>query len=57
MPWFVSKDVCDALGIGHTRNAVKRLNDNERNTVYSIHFNRKRGNQECPWLLRPGYIY
>lgn len=29
-PWFVLKDVCDALGIKGTKDVVKRLDDDER---------------------------
>jgi prophage antirepressor-like protein len=29
-PWFVAKDVCDALGISNPTDALKRLDDDER---------------------------
>lgn len=29
-PWFVAKDVCDALGIENNRNATARLDDDEK---------------------------
>ena len=29
-PWFVAKDVCDALTIGNSRDAVNRLDDDEK---------------------------
>lgn len=32
-PWFVARDVCDALGISNSRDAVGSLDDDERNTV------------------------
>lgn len=32
-PWFVAADVCKALDIINPRDAVKRLDDDERNTV------------------------
>lgn len=32
-PWFVAKDVCDALGIANNRDAMKALDDDEKNTV------------------------
>ena len=32
-PWFVAKDVCDILEIANNRDAVSRLDDDERNTV------------------------
>ena len=31
-PWFVAKDVCDALGIENNRNATARLDEDERGT-------------------------
>ena len=32
-PWFVAKDVCDALSIANSRDALARLDDDEKNTV------------------------
>lgn len=32
-PWFVAKDVCDALGISNNRDAIKSLDTDEKNTV------------------------
>lgn len=32
-PWFVGKDVCDALEIRNSRDAMIRLDDDEKNTV------------------------
>lgn len=32
-PWFVAADVCRALDIGNSRQAVTRLDDDEKNTV------------------------
>ena len=32
-PWFVAKDVCDALEIENSRDAVARLDTDEKNTV------------------------
>ena len=29
-PWFVAKDVCDALTIGNSRDAIARLDDDEK---------------------------
>ena len=31
-PWFVAKDICDALGIENNRDAVSRLDDDEKLT-------------------------
>jgi len=32
-PWFVAKDVCDVLGIRNARDAVSKLDNDEKNTV------------------------
>lgn len=32
-PWFVAADVCKALSIANSRDAVERLDDDEKNTV------------------------
>ena len=32
-PWFVAIDVCKALDISNNRDAVERLDDDEKNTV------------------------
>ena len=32
-PWFVAKDVCDVLEINNSRQALARLDDDEKNTV------------------------
>lgn len=32
-PWWVAKDVCDALGIKNSRDAVDRLDDDEKGVV------------------------
>lgn len=32
-PWFVAKDVCDILEISNSRDAISRLDDDEKNTV------------------------
>ncbi|EJL3592496.1 hypothetical protein NMG37_000163 [Salmonella enterica] len=32
-PWFVAKDVCDAIGVSNNRQALSALDDNEKNTV------------------------
>ena len=34
-PWFVAKDVCDALGLTNSRKAVARLDDDERGVTSS----------------------
>ena len=32
-PWFVAKDVCDALDIDNASDALSRLDKDERNTI------------------------
>ena len=32
-PWFVAKDVCDVLAISNNRDALSRLDEDEKNTV------------------------
>jgi prophage antirepressor-like protein len=32
-PWFVAKDVCDILGLGNAREALRNLDDDERGSV------------------------
>jgi prophage antirepressor-like protein len=32
-PWFVAKDVCDALDLSNSRKATQRLDGDEKNTV------------------------
>lgn len=34
-PWFVAKDVCDALGLNNSRKAVARLDDDEKGVTSS----------------------
>ncbi|HGK4589858.1 TPA: Bro-N domain-containing protein [Yersinia enterocolitica] len=45
-PWFIAKDVCDALALANSRMALQSLDDDEKNTVtltYGIPGNPKRG--------------
>ena len=39
-PWWVAKDVCDALGINNSRKAVNALDDDEKNSVTISYGNR-----------------
>jgi prophage antirepressor-like protein len=39
-PWFVAKDVCDVLGLENSRQAIVRLDEDERNTVITNDGNR-----------------
>jgi hypothetical protein len=32
-PWFVARDVCDALGIANLGNAIVRLDDDEKSSI------------------------
>ncbi|HCE8848935.1 TPA: antirepressor protein [Klebsiella pneumoniae] len=39
-PWFIAKDICAALNIVNSRDALKSLDDDEKNTVALIYGNR-----------------
>ncbi len=39
-PWFVAKDICEALGITNSRDALKSLDGDEKNTVALTYGNR-----------------
>ena len=32
-PWFVAKDVCEILGVGNSRQALSRLDDDEKGVI------------------------
>ena len=32
-PWFAAKDVCDCLGLGNSRQAISRLDDDEKGVI------------------------
>lgn len=32
-PWFIAKDICDILNIKNSRDAVSKLDSDEKNTV------------------------
>lgn len=51
-PWFVAADVCKALEIGNSRQAVARLDEDERNTVILSDGNR--GNPNVTVVNEPG---
>lgn len=51
-PWFVAADVCRALGIGNSSDAVKRLDDDEHALV-SIE-GLSRGNDKANIINEPG---
>ena len=50
-PWFVAKDVCDALGTSKYRDAVSRLDDDERGSVLVDTLG---GAQETSTVSEPG---
>lgn len=51
-PWFVAADVCRALEIRNSRDAVARLDDDEKNTV--VLTNGNRGNPNMSIVNEPG---
>lgn len=51
-PWFVAKDVCDALGINKHRDAVSRLDADERESVL---VDTPGGKQEVSAVSEPGF--
>lgn len=50
-PWFVAKDVCDALGLGNSRMALSRLDEDEKG-VSSV--DTPGGKQEMQTVNEPG---
>lgn len=51
-PWFVTVDVCRALEVKNARDAVARLDDDEKNTVVLTDGNR--GNPNVTIVNEPG---
>lgn len=51
-PWFVAADVCRALKINNSRDAIERIDDDENNTVVLIDGNR--GNPNKTIINEPG---
>lgn len=51
-PWFVAADVCRALEVKNARDAVARLDDDEKNTVVLTDGNR--GNPNVTVVSEPG---
>lgn len=51
-PWFVAADVCRALEVKNARDAVARLDDDEKNTVVLTDGNR--GNPNMTVVSEPG---
>lgn len=51
-PWFVAADVCRALEVKNARDAVARLDDDEKNTVVLTDGNR--GNPNVTVAANPG---
>lgn len=52
-PWFVAKDVCDALGIANNRDAMKAL-DNDEKTIVAIS-DGIQGNPNKTIINEPGF--
>lgn len=50
-PWFVAADVCRALGIGNSRDATARLDDDEKGVVSTDTLG---GKQELTIVNEPG---
>lgn len=55
-PWFVAADVCKALEISNTADALKRLDDDEKMTIDSTdsHFGQRGGAQSMNIVNEPG---
>ena len=53
-PYFVAKDVCECLGIANNRDAVARLDDDEKNTVVLTDGIPKRGNPNVSVITESG---
>ncbi len=53
-PWFVAKDVCDCLGINNPRQALTRLEADEKNTVILNDGIKKRGNPNLSVVSESG---
>lgn len=51
-PWFVAADVCRALEVKNARDAVARLDDDEKNTV--VLTDGIRGNPNVTVVSEPG---
>lgn len=46
-PWLVAKDVCEVLGLSHTTNAIKALDEDEKLTVKLL----QSGQNRPMWLI------
>ncbi len=55
-PWFVAADVCRALGIGNSRDATNKLDDDEKMTVdlTDSHSGKRGGAQMITVVNEPG---
>ena len=56
-PWFVGKDVCDALGLSNSRRALSRLDADEKGVTISYppeHIPNGGGRQEVTIVSEPG---
>ena len=50
-PWFVARDVCDALGIANSRQAMSRLDEDEKGVISNDTLG---GTQEMAFVNEPG---
>ncbi|HEJ0123680.1 TPA: BRO-like protein [Klebsiella aerogenes] len=53
-PWFVALDVCNALGISNNRDALLKLDDDEKDTVGLTDSQRGMGPQSLSVISEPG---
>lgn len=52
-PWLIAKDVCDILGLSHTTNAIKALDEDEKLTVKLL----QSGQNRPMWLINESGFY
>lgn len=56
-PWFVAKDVCDALGLSNSRKAVKALDDEEKSTVTKSYGTSPKGGNPNVTIISESGLY
>lgn len=52
-PWLIAKDICDILGLTHTTNAIKALDEEEKLTVKLL----QSGQNRPMWLINESGFY
>jgi prophage antirepressor-like protein len=52
-PWFVAKDVCDVLGLGHVSNSLSKLEEDEKLIVKLL----QSGQEREMWLINESGLY